>query len=246
MTAQSAAASRSAVIVACVKAVVIGLAVAAAGAGPWVWITRINLRVHPEFPWAAVVSIAYVALFLAWLGGAGWPARTREIRRQSLRLNVPSRDVWKGENGVAALIMMASILMLAVVWIVMSLPHAPLDMTPYRTTAIRISLFIMGPLMSGVTEEAAFRGYMQSQMERYSPQLAIVVTSVAFTLAHITHGWQALVVLAPGYFIVSVLYGMLVRRTGSILPGMVVHVLGDASYDFFALLGANASLLIAP
>lgn len=245
MTAHAAAASRSATALGCVKAVVAGLMISSAGTVPWILLTSVNARVHPEWPWAALVTVAYVTLFLAWLGGAGWPKATREFRKQSLRLNVPRGSVWRGANGMISVTVMGAILMMAVLWILVSLPHAPLDMTPYPTTAIRISLFVMGPLVSGVIEEAAFRGYMQSWIERYSPQLAIVVTSIVFTLAHLTNGWQALLLLGPGYFIVSVLYGVLVRRTGSILPGIVVHVIGDASYGFFALLGANATLLIA-
>jgi membrane protease YdiL (CAAX protease family) len=42
-----------------------------------------------------------------------------------------------------------------------------------------------------------------------------------------------------------VLWGLLARRTGSILPGMALHVVGDALVAFFLVLNGDASLLVA-
>jgi membrane protease YdiL (CAAX protease family) len=71
------------------------------------------------------------------------------------------------------------------------------------------------------------------------------VTSVVFTLAHVTHGLDALVRMAPGYFTISVLWGLLAWRTGSILPGMALHAGGDFLVAYFVLLQGDGSLLIA-
>ena len=38
-------------------------------------------------------------------------------------------------------------------------------------------------------------------------------------------------------------HGSLARRTGSIVPGMVIHVLGDLAHTHFGLLRGDASLL---
>ena len=84
---------------------------------------------------------------------------------------------------------------------------------------------------------------MQTSLERHRPQYAIVITSIVFTLFHGLHGLQALLLLGPGLFAASVLYGLLARRTGTILPGMVIHVAGDMAYTYFGLLGGDGSLL---
>ena len=60
---------------------------------------------------------------------------------------------------------------------------------------------------------------------------------------HITQGLGALLVLGPGLFVASTLYGALARRTGTILPGMVIHVLGDLSHTYFGVLRGDGSLL---
>lgn len=68
---------------------------------------------------------------------------------------------------------------------------------------------------------------MQTGLERRDPDNAILITSLVFVLSHITHGLGAVLLLGPGMFAASVLYGMLARRTGTIVPGMVIHVVGD-------------------
>jgi len=73
----------------------------------------------------------------------------------------------------------------------------------YPTTASRISVLLLGATVAGVVEETAFRGYMQSHLERVGPTFAILVTSVAFTLIHATHGLTYLLDVAPGFFLAS-------------------------------------------
>jgi uncharacterized protein len=119
----------------------------------------------------------------------------------------------------------------------------PVDVSPYPTTAIRFSVLLMGPMVAGVVEETAFRGYMQSHLERIGPTFAILVTSAVFTLLHATHGLAYLLAVAPGFFLASVVYGYLALKSGSILPGMALHFAGDLAYAYFALLGGDSALL---
>jgi len=130
-------------------------------------------------------------------------------------------------------------------WIIVGrLSPAP-DLSPYPTTAYRLSLFLMGGVLSGVVEETAFRGYMQTGLERHDPKNAVLITSLVFVGSHITQGLPALLVLGPGLFAASILYGLLVQRTGTILPGIVIHVVGDLLYFFFGVLRGNADPLFA-
>ncbi len=117
------------------------------------------------------------------------------------------------------------------------------DVSAYATTSYRWSAFIMGAVTAGVVEETAFRGYMQTGIERHDRENAIWITSLVFVAAHITQGIGAVVLMGPGLFVASLLYGTLARRTGTILPGMVIHVLGDLAYVYFGVLRGDGSLL---
>ena len=102
----------------------------------------------------------------------------------------------------------------------------------------------MGPLVSGVAEEAAFRGYMQRGLERYGTQTAILVSAFVFALAHGTHGLSTLLLLGPGIFVAGIFYGRLAWHSGSIGPGMIMHFLGDLAFTWFGILGGDARLLL--
>src|SRR5688500_15128588 len=78
-----------------VRPVLAGLLVAALGIGPWMLLARRNAVFRPEVPWAALTTLAYLVLLLAWLNGAGWPRRTAAWRRWHLRLWTP-REVAGG------------------------------------------------------------------------------------------------------------------------------------------------------
>ena len=134
---------------------------------------------------------------------------------------------------------------LYIAWTAISLLSPMPDLGAYPTTSYRWSMFIMGGVTAGVLEEAAFRGYMQSGIEKHDPDNAIWITSVVFVAAHINHGVGTLLVMAPGLFIAAMLYGTLARRTGTILPGMIIHVLGDLSRVYFGVLRGDGSLLFA-
>jgi len=101
----------------------------------------------------------------------------------------------------------------------------------------------MGGVTAGVVEEVAFRGYMQTGLEQYDRANALWITSLVFVAAHITQGLGAVVLLGPGLFIASMLYGTLARRTGTIIPGIVIHVFGDLAYTYFGVLRGDGSLL---
>ena len=222
--------------------ILVGLLILAAGIIPWMALARINASVRPDLPWAALVSVAYIGILLAWLHGLGPPARTAIDRRQRLRVWPRSSPKSDGIPVGAVVLLLGSVYF---AWTVISLLSPMPDLGAYPTTSYRWSMFIMGGVTAGVLEEAAFRGYMQSGIERHDPDNAIWITSVVFVAAHVSQGVGALLVMAPGLFIASMLYGMLARRTGTILPGMIIHVLGDLSRVYFGVLRGDGSLLFA-
>jgi membrane protease YdiL (CAAX protease family) len=224
------------------RPVIGGALVAIVGLAPWTSLAPLNARTRPDIAWAALVTAAFLVFFVAWLNGAGWPRRYAAARKRSLRLWPPA----PAHDAGAALPVPMLVLLLAllyVMWVVVGGTGQVPDLSGYPTTAYRFSILIMGAVVSGVVEEAAFRGYMQSNLERVKPRHAILITSIVFTLFHGVHGLQALLLLGPGLFAASVLYGLLARQTGTILPGILIHTAGDMAYTFFGLLGGDASLL---
>lgn len=222
--------------------IVVGFLILAVGVIPWMALARINASVRPDLPWAALASLAYIGLLLAWLHGLGPPARTAVDRRQRLRLwprSAPDSD------GISVGVVVLLLGIMYIAWTAISLLSPMPDLGAYPTTSYRWSMFIMGGVTAGVLEEAAFRGYMQSGIEKHDPDNAIWITSVVFVAAHINHGVGTLLVMAPGLFIAAMLYGTLARRTGTILPGMIIHVLGDLSRVYFGVLRGDGSLLFA-
>jgi membrane protease YdiL (CAAX protease family) len=216
-----------------------GLAIVAAVLVPWSYAAGLNRGVRPDVPWAAIVITVWLALIVAWLHGFGPPTSTSAGRRSRLRLWPPSPD--RDAGGAGSIILLLAGLYIA--WTAMSRMSPVPDLSAYPTTAFRWSMFLMGGLLSGVVEEVAYRGYMQTGLERINRETAIVVTSVVFVLSHITQGLPAVVVMAPGLFIASFLYGLLAQRTGTILPGILIHTAGDMARTFFGVLKGDASLL---
>jgi membrane protease YdiL (CAAX protease family) len=226
-------------------ALLMGVAIQLMGTLAWVALIRLNVREHPESPWAATATACWLVIMLVWLSGRGWPRSTSAFRRFHCRLWRPQPDAWSGEGLATVLSLIAAMVGLSIVYVLMGASRPPVDVSAYPTTAIRFSILLMGPMVAGVVEETAFRGYMQSHLERIGPTFAILVTSAVFTLLHATHGLAYLLAVAPGFFLASVVYGYLALKSGSILPGMALHFLGDLAFAYFALLGGDSALLFA-
>lgn len=229
-----------------VVSLLMGLSISAIGTLSWVALIRLNARERPDWPWAAAATMGLLVVMLMWLSGRGWPGSTSAFRRFHLRLWRPQPGAWSGDGLATILSLSGAMVGLSVVYVLMGASREPADLSSYPTTAIRFSALLMAPLVAGVVEEMAFRGYMQSHLERIGPTFAIVVTSVAFTLLHANHGLAYLLALAPGLFLASVVYGYLALHSGSILPGMALHFAGDLAFSYFALLGGDSGRLFAP
>ena len=77
-------------------------------------------------------------------------------------------------------------------------------------------------VLAGSAEEVFFRGYMQARLrERFTPAVAVVVTSVAFGLLHLE--WlHAGLALALGLWL-----GFVTEQAGSALPAVAAHVINN-------------------
>jgi membrane protease YdiL (CAAX protease family) len=89
-------------------------------------------------------------------------------------------------------------------------------------------LLVMASIVAGVTEEAAFRGYMQGMIERrHGVVLAVIVSGALFGLLHFPNHPADVFLMLPYYIAVSAVYGGLTWAADSILPALVLHAAGD-------------------
>jgi membrane protease YdiL (CAAX protease family) len=122
-------------------------------------------------------------------------------------------------------------LALGVTWLASAFPsHAPFDVASLQRWQGVLYFLVAAP----VQEEVIFRGLVQSFLQaRWSEALAVcgtqvalavICTTVLFALVHLRSGLATVV----GALVLSVLAGELRRRSGSLLPAVVVHSLFNA------------------
>jgi membrane protease YdiL (CAAX protease family) len=104
-------------------------------------------------------------------------------------------------------------------------PPFPVAGFPVWTQA---AIFLALAATAAVVEEAAFRGYMLSRIQRrHGWWIGILVVAILFYVAHLSHAWVT-VAFVPFFLAYSALHGLLVFHTRSILPSVVLHALSDA------------------
>ncbi len=221
-----------------VRAVIVGVLVAAAGTTPWAWLAGMNLRHFRAVPWDAAVMAPYLWLYWLYASGRGWPRSTSERRRQSLRARPLDPDTWAAAMVAGVLGIATSLDLMRLLGRLVALPHeGALDLAGVPTVTVAGSL-LMAAIVAGVVEEASFRGYMQRPIERrHGPVVAILVASLVFGLAHGSHSYFTAALL-PFYAAIGATYGAIAWITDSILPCIALHA-GSDFLDFLATLGAG-------
>ncbi len=218
-----------------VRAVLVGGVVAALGSVPWTLLVSLNSKHWPAVPWSVPPTAVYLRFFWRYFRGEGWPRSTAEARRSLSRWNRVPDEAW-GPALLAGLAGLVSVLLLqGVMSRLIALP-AQQDLDPTKIPLVTMTFWLlMGAMVAGVTEEIAFRGYMQRPIERrHGPLVALLVTGVLFGLAHFTHPEWTLALL-PYYVAAAAVYGMLAYLTDSILPSVLLHAGGDvfSALDLF-------------
>ena len=114
---------------------------------------------------------------------------------------------------------------------------APFDVSGFAPWMI-VLYFLIG---ASIQEEIIFRGLIQSMVERQgkvgfslagaSLSGAVAFSAVLFGIIHLDAG----AVIALGAVILGLLAGELRRRSGSLLPAIIVHALFNAADAFWAL-----------
>src|SRR6266513_5892982 len=186
-----------------------------------------NLKFHPEIPWAFPLTLVLLNLYGAYFSGWGPPAATRNPRKRLARASLPSAGIWRA--AVPAILFGV----IALITLRLLLP----SLMPVRAPSVSISLSsyplptIIGALLSivviaAVSEEIAFRGYMQKPLEEaYGIVPAILIVGIMFWIAHLDHGIT--ITHLPFQMSASIALGLLAYLTRSLIPAMIAHGAGD-------------------
>jgi membrane protease YdiL (CAAX protease family) len=208
-------------------AAILGIFVALFGQGVWSALIAANLATTPAVPWAVAVMAVLLWLIWQYLGGRWAPQSTSEARRRRLRAKPLPANVfaWALLAGGLSIVALAGWWMLISRFVAISGNVLP-DMSkyPWLTTTLAV---VMGSLVSPILEQAGFWGYCQSMLEREFPgPAAIMMTAILFALLphppmHVVL-WPKLIF----FFFTGLTFSAMAYLTKSILPGMVVHILG--------------------
>lgn len=166
----------------------------------------------------AVSGLAPLGAFAAvlWL-------RVRDPRALGLR-RVPGKWVLISVGaGIGAILLN----ILATI-VVVSLTGPPSNLqADYQAAASggALSLIValaLGAVLTPIGEEFLFRGVLATALDRYGPWIAVLVSAAVFAVAH------GINYILPVAFIVGVVAALLLRRTGSVWPGVIVHATNNA------------------
>ncbi len=208
------------------RAIISGLLMALIPANVWP-LLLLNLGV----PLAAVVEVAFLALYVWWASGGGPPRTTQAARATAFRRGIPTPTQWSW-GLIAALFFAISIhasivLLFRIVHYPMATFRQGYDFSFIPSLPLKWIAVVVSATSAGICEETGFRGYMQRPLElRHGAPVAVLISSLFFTAVHLTKGW-AMAGMVPIVFGAGVLLGLLAWSSGSLIFGMIGHVVMD-------------------
>ena len=158
----------------------------------WSVLSQWNLGVSPKIPWAAVVIVILLVLLWAFLDGR-LATKSAALRHSYLKWRNLPATVWTWGLTAGGLAMVA-----------MSMIETNSCRIGVTTNSPLVGGFAQMPLLTGIAfvlatsavaafvEEAAFRGYMQSDLERnFGKVTTFAMVAVAFAVFHLYgRTWQ--------------------------------------------------------
>jgi membrane protease YdiL (CAAX protease family) len=226
MTAQANRHTRWAILPVSLRAVITGIGIALIPANVW---PRLLSRLG--VPLAVTIEVVFLGVYVGWASGGGPPERLHAARRVAFRSSLLSPAQWFW--GVIGALFFAATVHAAIVLL--------FRFVPFPTTAFRRGYdfsfipalpmkwvaVVVSATSAGLCEETGFRGYLQQPIEqRHGAPIAILVSSFFFMLLHLTKAW-ATVGRVPIVLGAGVLLGLLAWSSGSLIPGMIGHVVMD-------------------
>ncbi|HXR32394.1 MAG TPA: type II CAAX endopeptidase family protein [Verrucomicrobiae bacterium] len=182
-------------------------------------------------PLAAFVEAAFLGLFLWWTSGGGPPRSTKTTRVTAFRgRNLSSAQWFWGLVGAfffAATIHASLVLLFRLVPFPIAAFRQGYDLSFIPSQSLRWLAIVFSALSAGICEEIGFRGYTQRPIEqRHGAPVAILISSLLFMALHLSKAW-AIPGMVPIVFGAGVLVGLLAWCSGSLIPGIIGHVVMD-------------------
>lgn len=180
-------------------------------------------------PWSLVVMWGVLVLYLKYFSGSWWPKSTAQVRSENFRAVKLSANTWKWSLITALLIVVVIQSGLVVTFRIVEFPaeamNIGVDFKAFPIWQVWLYITLMASV-AGITEEVGFRGYMQVPLEkRYGPVFGIIFVAIMFMILHLNQAWAPFVLFH--LFLFGAMWGILAYASGSIIPGIFSHVVGD-------------------
>ncbi|NOT32280.1 MAG: CPBP family intramembrane metalloprotease [Planctomycetes bacterium] len=217
-------------MLAAVRAVLLGFVMLIVGGSVSGALMFANLKLAPTLPLFFPATVLWLWLFWRYVRGDGWPRSTSARRRDLLRVRMLSLRAW-GWALVAGGLALAAVMGIAfMTYRLAALPdaayRAPFEVASFPLWTL-VSIFAAVALTAAVVEEAAFRGYMLSGIQRgHGWLVGIGLVTVLFYVAHLSHAYATLA-FVPFFLAHGLTLGLLVFYTRSIVPGIILHAVSD-------------------
>ena len=228
------------------RAIVSGLSIGLIAANVWpVFLVKLGM------PLGALAEAVFLAVYVWWASGRGWPRATSATRRSAFRTGSLSRAQWIW-GLIAAFSIAASVhASLVVLFRIVPFPAVEFHRDyafPVASLALKWVAIVVAAASAGICEETGFRGYMQRPLEgRYGAVVAVLVSSFFFGLLHLSKSWD-IGGMIPLVFFAGMLYGLLAWASNSLIPGMIGHTVMDIgmfSYWWTGVAGKFSARTIA-
>lgn len=217
-------------IFAAVRAILLGFLILLVGGSLSGALMVANLKLAPTLPLFFPATVLWLWVFWRYVRGDGWPRSTSDRRRDSLRAPMPSPHAWAWALVAGGLALAAVMGIAFMTYRFAALPDAayqpPFEVASFPPWTL-VSIFAAVALTAAVVEEAAFRGYMLSGIQRrFGWSVGIGLVTILFYVAHLSHAYATLAFL-PFFLAHGLVFGLLVLYTRSIVPGIVLHAVSD-------------------
>jgi membrane protease YdiL (CAAX protease family) len=194
------------------------LAVVAYGTGPFV-LTPLGLS--PVARGLALAALSGVAGIVGFLAACG--LRIRSVRAFGVRATTTRWVLIGAAGGVLAFVATR-----VLGFVIVALGLQPENIQQVYTDAggggpwsVALSLVFLA-LLTPLGEELTFRGVVTTAFLRYGPAIGVIGSAVVFALMH---GFNVFFFTA---LVVGLIAGELRRRSGSVWPGVLTHVVNNA------------------
>jgi membrane protease YdiL (CAAX protease family) len=181
-------------------------------------------------PYSLIYVVIFLCFYVAFFSGKAGSKTTSAFRKSNFRNVSLSRSIWiKGITGALLFVLIVQASLVITFRLIPFPEHAFKSQYTVFDTLPKLlawGLVMAGAFVAGICEETGFRGYLQVPLEKkYGPFAAIFLSSLLFTIVHLSKAWAGGIV--PQIFFAGVLLGILAYKTGSLVPCIIGHVLLD-------------------